>query len=296
MPFRIRTDDLTANIAAQLRAQATTTAGSNTVISKAEQATVDRPLADAIADVREKEGPGSRVTIDEAVAEAMKTAAAMIGGVNQASGQGALYVSQAELRALQNEDPAWGKLATAAYDLLAEQARAADTDPPPAPVTVPADAAEHLAEQLQLVDLIAQPDGSQTSNVRELPDGSFHFDWSGEGNTGTAWMKKIDGEWFIGPAPLSASTLHQATLGMRAYFDTEFADFMSQWPASPHEIQAARDGIEPIRVLFAGEEDPTGLSQQFPLVFLMRNATGSDHGFFVGYDPATGESRGEAFN
>lgn len=296
MPFRIRTEDVTAKIAAQLRAQAETAAGSNTLISKTEQSSTTGALNEAIDDVREAEGKGARVTVDEAVEQAMKNAAEMIGAVNQPSGQGALYLSQAEVRALKREDPAWGNLAKAAYEVLADQARGVDDDPPPAAATVPADAAEHIAEQLYLADVIEQPDGFETSNVRELPDGSVQFDWTGEGGSGAAWMKKIDGDWFIGPEPMTSSTLYQATLGMRAYFDTVFADQMSQWPASPHEIQAARDLIEPVRVLFDGEEDPTGLSDDFPLVFLMKNPTGSDHGFFVGYDPATGDRRGEAFN
>lgn len=135
------------------------------------------------------------------------------------------------------------------------------------------------------------------SDVAADDPGAFTFRFEGaDGRSGTGFALSYNGEWFFAPTRVERADLDKVTSGMQAWFDAGFAGDMRDWGASEREIDEARAALAPSRMLFPGESDPYGYTSLYAMTFQLENETGSDHGIYAGYDPATGAVDGYAFN
>jgi hypothetical protein len=94
-------------------------AAKNNLLSKSEQATLaDGVLKEAAETIRQEGGSGARVDTDVLVEKATSRMEALIGSVNQPSGSGAVFVSQAEVKALASTHLDAGVRVARAYELI----------------------------------------------------------------------------------------------------------------------------------------------------------------------------------
>ena len=101
--------DVSNVLRAIVRREAAQAAGTNTVLSKAEEAKASPLLQAAAKAVRAAQGPNARVTVDELEAQVSTVAAKLIGAVNQPKGAGAPWVTKVEATAAMQADPIFGK-------------------------------------------------------------------------------------------------------------------------------------------------------------------------------------------
>lgn len=133
--------------------------------------------------------------------------------------------------------------------------------------------------------------------VRGSEATGFVFDWQAGARSGTAYAIRHQGELVLSPVDLTSAELQKATDVAKRYFDEQWApELRDAFGVSDAEIAEMRRGIKPTGVLFDGQEDPVDLGGSHPVVVAMKNTTGSDHGFWVGFDPATGQGEAATFN
>lgn len=113
--------DVSTVLRAIVRREASQAAGSNTVLSKAEEAKASPLLQAAAKAVRAAQGANARVTVDELEAQVSTVAAKLIGSVNQPRGAGAPWVTKAEATAAMKADPIFGKQVLQAWEIAAGQ-------------------------------------------------------------------------------------------------------------------------------------------------------------------------------
>lgn len=122
---RVKTEEARLALAGIIRQKVSEAAGTNTLVSRKEQAGLDPFLRERAERVREAGGPGARVTVDALSARAVADAAEVWDRFNPPGrGQDGKYLSQGELAAITRADPALGALSQAAY-LQVRQAAAA---------------------------------------------------------------------------------------------------------------------------------------------------------------------------
>jgi hypothetical protein len=109
--------DVSNVLRAIVRREAAKAAGTNTVLSRAEEAKAS-PLVQAAAKaVRAASGPNARVTIDELEQHVSQVAAKLIGSVNQPAGAGAPWLTKAEASAALQRDPIFGQPVLQAWEV-----------------------------------------------------------------------------------------------------------------------------------------------------------------------------------
>ena len=113
--------DVSTVLRAIVRREAARAAGSNTVLSKAEEANASPVLQAAAQAVRAAQGPNARVTVDELEAQVSTVAAKLIGSVNQPHGAGAPYLTRTEATAAMKADPLFGTQVLQAWEIAADQ-------------------------------------------------------------------------------------------------------------------------------------------------------------------------------
>jgi hypothetical protein len=113
--------DVSHVLRAIVRREAAQSAGTNTVLSKAEEAKASPLLQAAAKAVRAAQGPNARVTVDELEAQISTVAARLIGTVNQPKGAGAPWVTKVEATAAMQADPVFGKPVLQAWEIAADQ-------------------------------------------------------------------------------------------------------------------------------------------------------------------------------
>lgn len=134
------------------------------------------------------------------------------------------------------------------------------------------------------------------SNVRGNARDGFTVDFVAGTNSGTAYLMPYEGNWIPSPVKLSTKDLDAAKAAMQSYFDENWVPELKD-DHSDAEIKAMRDALLPESVFFPFQEsDPYNFSVDYPVCFSMNNPTGSDHGFYVGLRPATGEAEAYDFN
>ncbi len=126
--------------------------------------------------------------------------------------------------------------------------------------------------------------------------GTRSFTWSTANGGGTAYARLDGASWIFAPQAFTSGDVTKVKALAKTYFDASFKVDMEQWGASAAEIAAARAAFVPERALFAGEQDPHGLVDSYPLVFQISNESGSDHGVYMGFDTATGANETYSFN
>lgn len=226
----------------------------------------------AVADIRHSDAPRmSLVAAERYVDAARRIVGADADAVRAldrfpARGQGALALRLAELAA----DPA-------------------------RPAALPDDAQRSFQRMLADHGLAAAGQGASISDVKREGD-AFSFKYAASGAQGTAWARLDGARWLFTPQKLSSSDLQKVKDAAKAWFDSDFAPEMRQWGASEAEIASARAAFVPVRALLPGEVDPYDFAAQYPLVFQIDNASGSDHGVYAGFDPESGDAELYAFN
>jgi hypothetical protein len=105
---RARTADVQTAMQPLLRQDATAAAGTNALISRAEQAAAPAHVQAAAEQVRSTGGAGTRVTVDAVEQVLGQQARALIASVNQSSGSGAAFLSLAEAQAAAVRNPPMG--------------------------------------------------------------------------------------------------------------------------------------------------------------------------------------------
>lgn len=137
----------------------------------------------------------------------------------------------------------------------------------------------------------------ELKNVKGDAQKGFSFDYAIGDVVGTIHATNYEHEWILAPIELSKNDLDQATSAMREYFDAYWADeLISDYDETPESVADMRDSIIPESFIWPGNTDPIGISDGFPVALAFHNPTGSDHGFYAGFNPATGDSDAGDFN
>jgi hypothetical protein len=291
---RARLDAVLDQVRATLRREAALAAGANTLLSKKEAAALSSTLLQAgDKAVRQRKGTGARVTVEEATAAALDVVRRHVESVNQRTGPGASVLSKDELRRLLAVDPETAGRAARAYELLTgrsaelggeqasprglpDGARRAITD-------VLADLGQPRAARPVLKDAVAR-------------DGGHMVEVESSAYSGAVFVKQVGGRFVVAPAPFDDAVYAKVKSEARRYFDEQFAVDMRAWGATRSEISAARQAFVPVRALLPGESDPWDYVSSHPLVFVIDNESGSDHGVYAAFDPASGDVDIYAFN
>jgi hypothetical protein len=161
---------------------------------------------------------------------------------------------------------------------------------------LPADVKSELKGLLTDAGVIASSARFTTEAVKGDATKGFSFEFSAGAVKGKAHALRYGDQWVLSPVPLSKKHLDDATAAMRAGFDTDFAPDMQSWGASAAEIRDARAALKPTYAFFPGSSDPHDLVTTYPVVLSFVNDSGSDHGLYLGLDPATGDHEAYAFN
>lgn len=163
--------------------------------------------------------------------------------------------------------------------------------PRPAPAlpgqTLPPDAQDALRAALLRQELLT---GEQLTfaNVRN-DDAGLAFEWTSGPAHGGAFMLKVAGSWLVTPVKVTPAVVDAAKRHMLAWFDRVFVPEMQDFGAMDDEVRAAREQLAPEAGVFPDCPDPHGLVDRFPLVFIFRNASGTDDALYLGFNPTTGE-------
>lgn len=162
--------------------------------------------------------------------------------------------------------------------------------------SLPTDVKRALNVLLVDAGVIAPGAAFHTNAVKGDANKGFSFEFSADAVTGKAHALRYGGSWVLSPTPLTKKHLDDATAAMRAWFDAEFAPDLAAADATPAEIAQARAKLLPRYAFFPGASDPNDLVTTYPVVLSFDNQTGSDHGLYLGLDPATGDHEAYAFN
>lgn len=295
---RARLDAVLDRVRADLQAEAGAAAAPNKLLSKSEAEDLASGLLRAAdEEVRMRQGPGARVTVDEATDAALEAVRRNIAAINQTTGAGAGVVSQDEIRRLQGVHAETAARAARAYELLTGKSVVLDGRVPasPAPAGLPDGARAALVAVLQEQLLLAPGARVDMKGVRAT-DGGFVLQVASHVFSGEVFVKEIDGRFLVAPKPFDDATYALVKAEARRFFDSDFAPDMQQWGATRAEIAAARAACVPSRALLVGESDPNDLVSSYPLVFQIDNQSGSDHGIYAGVNPASGDVEVYAFN
>lgn len=116
MPKRTTISDVSTVLSAMIRRDAAKAAGSNAVLSRAEEAKASPAVQAAAAAVRAAKGKHARVTVDAIEAAVSTAAQKLIGEVNK-PGSGAPYLSKAEALTVAQRDPKLGAPVLQAWEI-----------------------------------------------------------------------------------------------------------------------------------------------------------------------------------
>lgn len=136
----------------------------------------------------------------------------------------------------------------------------------------------------------------KVSDVKGDATKGFSFHYAMGNVSGEAFAVKYGAGFVITPVKVTTEDLDKATRAFKAYFNESFVPDMREMGSSSSEIAAARRALVPRYALLPGGSDPEGLTSSYPLVFNFPNESGSDHGFYLGFNPANGENEAYAFN
>lgn len=161
---------------------------------------------------------------------------------------------------------------------------------------LPADVKTELKGLLTDAGVITSGARFSTDAVKGDATKGFTFEFSAGAVKGKAHALRYADQWVLSPVALTKKNLDDATAAMRTWFDTDFVPDMQAWGASAAEIRDARAALKPTYAYFPGSSDPNDLVTTYPVVLSFKNESGSDHGLFLGLDPATGSHEAYAFN
>ena len=161
---------------------------------------------------------------------------------------------------------------------------------------LPHEAQHAMVDHMKNVLYGAADQRVELSNVRGNARDGFSVDYVAGANSGTAYLMPYGGSWIPSPVKLSTRDLDAAKAAMQSYFDENWVPELKD-DHTDAEIQKMRDALLPQSVFFPFQDaDPYNFSVDYPVCFSMNNPTGSDHGFYVGLKPATGEVEAYDFN
>jgi hypothetical protein len=161
---------------------------------------------------------------------------------------------------------------------------------------LPPDARKAFVDHMEGVLYGADDQRVELRNVRGNAREGFTVDFTAGAHSGTAHLLPYQGTWIPSPVKLDKKDLDAAVAAMQSYFDENWVPELGD-DHSAAEIQKMRAALLPQSVFFPFQDsDPNNFSVDYPVCFSMNNPTGSDHGFYVGLNPATGEAEAYDFN
>jgi hypothetical protein len=130
-----------------------------------------------------------------------------------------------------------------------------------------------------------------TAASSKLP---IKFDFKAGAKTGSGYATLYKGKWVFSTQQVTQKDLTTVTKAMVSYLKENFFPNNDETPA---QIAKLCKMVRPERTFWKGETtDPYNLVGSYPMVFCMLNPTGSDHGFYVGYNPKTHTTEPYDFN
>ncbi len=124
---RVKTGDAREALHQLIGEKAREAAGTNTLVSKDEEKALDPFLGRAAQAIRAEGGKGARISVDALETRAASSAAQAWDKANPpGNGTNSTYLSQKELQAIAQEDPALGALSKLAYLRVSQAAGGAD--------------------------------------------------------------------------------------------------------------------------------------------------------------------------
>ena len=125
--------------------------------------------------------------------------------------------------------------------------------------------------------------------------GPIHFTFTAGNKSGSGYATLFDKQWVFTTQRVTRQDLRNVTQAMVTYLKD--SGFFEGWDETPQQIAKHCQLVRPKRTIWTGEtSDPQNLVDSFPMVFSCTNPTGSDHGFFVGYNPKTKTASAYDFN
>ncbi len=136
------------------------------------------------------------------------------------------------------------------------------------------------------------------ANIKGNERDGFELDYEVGAHKGKAFITGYEGSWISSPVKLEKKDLDLAVETMQSYFDEHWAaELLDDYDTPADEIASMRASLLPEHVFFPHmDSDPYNYSEDYELCFGMNNPTGSDHGFYVGLDRATGNADAYDFN
>jgi len=124
--------------------------------------------------------------------------------------------------------------------------------------------------------------------------GPIQFTFKAGSKSGSGYAMQYKKHWVFTTKPVTSKDLTTITKAMVSHLKEYFFE---GWDASPKQIAKYCKLVRPERSFWNGEtSDPYNLVGSYPLVFSCTNPTGSDHGFYVGYNPKTKATEAYDFN
>jgi hypothetical protein len=125
-------------------------------------------------------------------------------------------------------------------------------------------------------------------------NGPVQFTFKSGSKAGSGFATLYKKQWVFSTQKVTAKDLNTVTKAMVSHLKEYFFE---GWDESPKQIAKYCKLVRPERTFWTGEmSDPYSLVNNYPMVFACTNPTGSDHGFYVGYNPKTKATEAYDFN
>lgn len=158
------------------------------------------------------------------------------------------------------------------------------------PRKLPAAARDAFVRFLREHEIVGGSTPVKIEGAHGDPRSGYEFTYTAGRTKGTGFAMERGGGWFFAPKPVTPAQLDKVTAAYAKYFDKQFGPELRVNGLDAAKIRAMRDRVVPEYAFFPGaESDPYDYTKTYPLVFSLRNPIGSDHGFYAGFDPATGK-------
>lgn len=160
---------------------------------------------------------------------------------------------------------------------------------------LPASIAKRFKELMVDTSVAGSASDVKISGVKQSSAG-YEFKYEIGGETKSAFAISYAGGHVLSPVKLTKTALDAASEAMRDILAEDFQEMLEEHTAA--EVKAMKKLVVPDHAFFPGQDsDPYSYTDEYPVVLSLHNPTGSDHGFYVGIDPAKpAEASAYAFN
>jgi hypothetical protein len=125
-------------------------------------------------------------------------------------------------------------------------------------------------------------------------NGPIQFTFKAGSKSGSGFATLFNKKWVFTTQKVTQKDLKNVTKAMVSHLKEYFFEGSDE---TPQQIAKYCKLVRPQRTFWTGEtSDPYNLVDSYPLVFSCTNPTGTDHGFYVGYNPKTKAVEAYDFN